>query len=524
MRLDRSLVSCVKNVAVLGISLGALLTGCAQAPTTLYAPRSSTGFVGAVVADEPTAARIGRDMLAKGGSAADAAVAMIFTQVVTLPTTVGLGGGGVCLAFDPVARKAEVIDFSPRPTAGGRMGIPTMVRGLATLGATYGKLGWPAQLEAAENLARSGVQVSPALFQEMSEPDSIARLDAASAPIYSASEGVALPEGAIAFNAPLAATIVRLRRFGAGDFYRGTLAARFIEGARAIGGDLTAEELRDYLPQSGMATRIDIGSVALLLPSPPSVGGMVATDVMGLALTGNYLGLDQPARAHLMAEATQRALTAETERRAGRDPNDSGAPRMARLGRGLDPKKAGPASTIDIPASAAPVGGVVAAMDRLGGAVACALTQGPRFASGRLAGDTGVLIGPPPSKDGLISLTPIIAADLTNNRTVLAAASTGGTMAPTGAAQLALGALIEARGLEALLERPRLSHDGSAVLLEDFGGDSALALEDRGHKLKVLPPTGRINALLCPGGLPSARPQCEARPDPRGRGLGVAGE
>jgi gamma-glutamyltranspeptidase/glutathione hydrolase len=197
---------------------------------------------------------------------------------------------------------------------------------------------------------------------------------------------------------------------------------------------------------------------------------------------------------------------------------------MSRLGRDFDPKKAGPTSTIDIPASAAPVGGVVAAMDRLGGAVACALTQGPRFASGRLAGDTGIFVGPPPPKEGLVSLVPFIAADLANNRTVMAAASTGGVMAPTGAAQLALGALIEARGLAALLERPRMAHDGNSVLLEDFGGDSALALEDRGHKLKVLPQTGRINAVLCPGGLPSARPQCEARPDPRGRGLGVAGE
>jgi len=511
-------------MAVLGISLAGLLAGCAQAPTTLYTPLSSTGFVGAVVADEPTAARVGRDMLAKGGSAADAAVAMIFTEVVTLPTTVGLGGGGVCLAFDPVARKAEVIDFSPRPTLGGRMGIPTMVRGLATLGANYGKLGWSAQLESAENLARSGVQISPALFQELSEPDSIARLDAASGPIYSSSEGVALREGAVAFNAALGATIVRLRRFGAGDFYRGVLGSRFIDGARSIGGDLTVEELRDYLPQSGMATRVDIGSVAVLLASPPSAGGMIATDVLGLALTGDYLRLDQPARVHLMAEATQRALTAETARRAGRDANDSGTPRMARLARGFDPKKAGPNSAIDIPPTAAPVGGVVAAVDRLGGAVACALTQGPRFASGRLAGDTGIFVGPPPPKDGLISLVPMIAADLANNRTVLVAASTGGAMAPTGAAQLVLGALIEARGLDALLERPRMAHDGTAVLLEDFGGDSALALEDRGHKLKVLPQTGRINALLCPGGLPSARPQCEARPDPRGRGLGVAGE
>jgi gamma-glutamyltranspeptidase len=118
----------------------------------------------------------------------------------------------------------------------------------------------------------------------------------------------------------------------------------------------------------------------------------------------------------------------------------------------------------------------------------------------------------------------MIAADLANKRTVLVAGSTGGAMAPTGAAQLVLGALVEARGLDALLERPRMAHDGTSVLLEDFGGDSALALEDRGHKLKVLPSTGRINAILCPAGVPAARAACDARPDPRGRGLGFSGE
>ena len=518
IRSQSSLLTCLTIMAILG-----MVSGCAQAPTNLVTA-NSTGFIGAVVADEPTAARIGRDMLARGGSAADAVVAMTFAQIVSLPTSVGLGGGGICAVFDPSANKAEIIDFSPRGTAGGRMGIPSLVRGIATLGAGYGKLGWSRQLEPAEAFARSGVQVSPALAAELAEPDSMARLDAVATPIYSSVGGVPLQEGALLLQPALAATIARLRSSGAGDFYRGVLAQRFIEGARSVGGDLTAEELRDYLPQSTLATRIDFGSVAVLLPALPSAGGALTTDVLGIALTRNYLGLDQPARVHLIAEATRRALTSETARRAGREPSDAGAPRVARLGQGFDVATASPASAIALPESATPSGSVIAALDRLGGGVACAFTQGLRFASGRLAGDTGVFVGPPVPSGGVVSLVPMIAADLANKRTVLVAGSTGGAMAPTGAAQLALGALAEARGLDALLERPRMAHDGTAVLLEDFGGDSALALEDRGHKLKVLPPTGRINAILCPAGVPAARAACDARPDPRGRGLGFSGE
>jgi gamma-glutamyltranspeptidase/glutathione hydrolase len=498
-------------------ALPALLALAACGPSARIAGTPPPGFTGAVVTDDATMTRIGHEMLEAGGSAADAVVAAVFTGAVTLPSRIGLGGGGVCVARADDGR-AESIAFGPRPTQGGRMGEPLLARGMAALSLGFGKLGWERQLEPGENLARAGVRIGRALAADLAEPDSLLRLDPTALGVFAPAGTQVLPEGAPVTNPALAATIARLRRFGAGDLYQGQLAARFLEGAVRVGGDLRSDALRAAPVTVTPTGRIDVAGRGVLLPATP--GGRVAADVLAQASLGGYATLDQPARIHLLAEAARAALAEETASRAGRATADQGLDRARRLAAGFTPTRAGPPRAIDLATAAPPVATVIAAVDWRGSAVACALTQGPRFASGRVAGDTGILIGPPTPPAGLISLVPLLILD-TDGRRVLAVGAAGGqTAAPVAAGQLALGLLVEGRAPDVLLERPRMSHDGRAVLLENFGGDSAEALEARGHRLTVLDQESRMSAIHCPGGLPDDRTRCQVATDPRGHGFG----
>ncbi len=127
------------------------------------------GFLGGAVADEPRAALVAREILSRGGTAGDAAVALGFALSVTLPSRAGLGGGGACLAYDadsksinkgqpeavlflPVAGMLAAGGMADRPAA-----VPMLPRGLYLLHARYGRLPFESLIVPAwSELARFG--------------------------------------------------------------------------------------------------------------------------------------------------------------------------------------------------------------------------------------------------------------------------------------------------------------------------------------------------------------------------------
>ena len=143
------------------------------------APGHVSGFLGGVVADEPRAAVVAREVLSQGGTAADAAVALGFALSVTLPSRAGLGGGGACLAYSPgrefgEPRGARGRSCSPRRRRRGPVraadrpaAVPMMARGLFALQARYGKRPFDSLIVQAEQMARFGVPASRAFVRDL---------------------------------------------------------------------------------------------------------------------------------------------------------------------------------------------------------------------------------------------------------------------------------------------------------------------------------------------------------------------
>ena len=238
----------------------------------------ATSRGGIVAAQNATAAQIGAEVLAAGGTAVDAVVATAFALAAVEPWNSGLGGIGCMVVHPGGADRAAVIDFgpiSPRaldPAAYPLTGemrtelftwpkvlddrnihgplsfvIPSAVRGYGLALERFGRLPWRELLTPAIRLARSGLPVD--WFTTVKVAATAADLRR-----YEESRRVWLPDGLPPVCPPdtdtqrvplgrLVQTLERLAEAGPDDFYEGEIAHLIAADTRTAGGVLSAEDL-----------------------------------------------------------------------------------------------------------------------------------------------------------------------------------------------------------------------------------------------------------------------------------------
>lgn len=434
-------------------------------------PGYVAGFLGGVVADEPRAVLAGREVLAAGGTAGDAAVAVALTLTVTLPSRAGLGGGGACIAYAVNKNAAprgvpEAVMFLPTAPASVGAGadrpaaVPMMARGLFLLHSRYGSQPFEALVSSAEQMARFGVPASRALTKDLALVSGPLLADPGARAVFS-QDGVPLTEGQMLRQPDLGATLAQIRISGVGDLYQGALAGRIQRASAQIGGPLQLADLRGGLPKLAAPLVRGFHNDRVAFLPPPADGGVAA------AAAFDVLASD-PSN---LSGATVRSLAVAARYRAG----------------GITPeavlaaKDLPPAGETAFPASTSFV-----TMDRAGNAVACALTMDNLFGTGRIMPGLGILAAASPSA----LPPPLLAAGLIWNNNLhafrAAAAGSGQAGAPVAVA---------------------------AALINTLRSNRPMSVP--------VPDPGRVNVIACSQYLPGENSECGWANDPRESGLSM---
>lgn len=288
----------LKRLAV--VSLAALATACSTAPTEAPkvsgpAPAASTRGQVMVAAANPLAVEAGLNVLKKGGSAADAAVAVQAVLGLVEPQSSGLGGGSFMTYYD--ARTGKVTAYNGRETApagaspdmfmangkpisffdalvsGRATGVPGAVAMLSMAQAEHGKIAWKDLFVDAERLADEGFVVSPRLAGMISGPAPQAKRPDATA-YFTKPDGARYAAGDVLKNPAYAATVRKIAAEGPKALLEGSIAeaivAKVSEGP--LPGSMTLADLKAYKPKSGPAVCNPYRIYVVCTPHGPSSG------------------------------------------------------------------------------------------------------------------------------------------------------------------------------------------------------------------------------------------------------------
>jgi len=286
-----------------------------------------------VVAQEKIAARIGADVLRRGGNAVDAAVATGFAMAVTYPRAGNIGGGGFMVIHSAEHHEDVAIDYretAPRATtpdiflaADGKpdpeksrhsalgIGVPGTVAGLTLALEKYGsgKFTLAELIQPAIDLAHNGVVIADDGADTLPEwHRRLARWPSA-AKIFSRPDGTSLREGDTLVQTDLADTLSAIATQGPHGFYEGPVAEKLTKAIQDAGGIMTANDLKAYrpvirAPVRGTYRGYDI--VAMPLPSSGGVGLVETLNILeGFPLAEMKQG--SAASLHVLIEAMKRA-------------------------------------------------------------------------------------------------------------------------------------------------------------------------------------------------------------------------
>ena len=524
---------------LLGVAL--LLVAACRVPSVQAAPQSM------VAAAHPLAVEAGLEILRRGGTAVDAAIAVQMMLGVVEPHASGIGGGGFLLHYDGTSHAITVYDGRETAPAGASptmflsadgkplgyreavasgisVGVPGLLAMLELAHREKGKLAWSELFGPAIVTARDGFPVSSRLAAWLQRIPAL-REEQAIREIYFTSDGSARKPGERISNPALAETMDLIARQGARMMYAGPVAAEMIERVRSHPrpGTLSAVDLADYRPIKRDPVCGPYRLWIVCGMPPPSSGGIAILQVLGLIQPFD-LQRDPPndlRAVHLIAEASRLAFADRdryvadpafvdmpvagllspdylSERRNLISPDRS----MGRVGPGLPPGYVERGTSH------------VSIVDRWGNAVSFTTTIEAPFGAhmmvrGFLLNNELTDFSPRPELDGKpvanrvqpgkrprSSMSPTFVLDR-EGKLVAALGSAGGARIIGDTLQTLIGLLDWDLSAQAAVDLPRVINLNGATELEEGTpiADQAAALRALGHEVQVRRHEGGLTAL-----------------------------
>jgi gamma-glutamyltranspeptidase/glutathione hydrolase len=303
-----------------------------EAPTSRTFKKSGTATRDMVAAANPLAAEAGRQILAAGGSAVDAAVAVQFVLNLVEPQSSGIGGGAFLLHWDnqkvatldgretaPLAAKPErfltpdgqPMKFYDAVVGGRSVGVPGTVRLLETAHKRWGKLPWKQLVEPAIKLADEGFAISPRLNGPLAQEQHLAKDPLARVYFYEA-DGKPKAVGTVLKNPAFAQTLRAIAERGSEAFYAGEIAQDVVStvtGHPTNPGDMTLDDLKAYRVEERAPVCGPYRTFTVCGMGPPSSGAVAVLQILGILETKDMAAMQPgPEAVHWISEAGRLAF------------------------------------------------------------------------------------------------------------------------------------------------------------------------------------------------------------------------
>ena len=501
------------------------------------------GSSGMVASQNYLSSQVGADILAQGGNAVDAAIAVGFSLAVTLPRAGNLGGGGFMLIHDAVSGESLAIDYREMaPPAATRdmyldddgdvdamrsrfshlaAGVPGTVAGLYLAHEKFGKLPWRRLLEPAISQARKGVPVSYDLAGLLRARQARMCQNEAACGYFYKEDGTPYAPGELLVQHDLADTLERIAEDGPDGFYKGETAALIAAEMRRGGGLVDERSLLAYEPVVREPVRGNYRGHEILTMPPPSSGGVHVIQMLNILehFPVRELGAGGADNVHLLTEVARLAY-ADRSRHLG-DPDYFDVPvawltskaYAKELAATIDMAKARPSSEVApgvAPAAESPDTTHFSVMDENGTIVATTTTLNFSFGSGIAVPGAGFLLNNEmddfaakpgvPNAYGLLggeansvaagkrplsSMTPTIV--LQDGEPWFATGSPGGSRIITSVLQMIVNVIDHDMNLAEATGAPRMHHQWLPDVLQlesGFSPDTVRLLRERGHAIQ----------------------------------------